>query len=151
MKTLRHNDVMYFCGTDVGRCLVHTNPRNAVRQFVDEEYRIDLGDLLDGPRKDGHTVYVTEPGLYTPTLSCQTPIAKVYKKWVCQDLLSRVRKASMVQCHAPLALRCEADLHHKVIDFIRRFYQQVIIAPGLGELQDSREKRSYGYSCGHKR
>ena len=29
----------------------------------------------------------------------------------------------------------ETDLHRKVIDFIRKYYPQAIIIPGLGELQ----------------
>ena len=46
----------------------------------------------------------------------------------------------------------ENDLHYKVVDLIRRYYPDSILVAGLGENQDTEEKRldSYkkGYTCG---
>ena len=46
----------------------------------------------------------------------------------------------------------ETDLHYKVVDLIRRYYPDTILVAGLGENQDTDDKRldSYkkGYTCG---
>ena len=39
----------------------------------------------------------------------------------------------------------EYDLHTKVVDYIRRFYPNVLIIAGLGELQDTSNKRIKSY------
>ena len=40
-----------------------------------------------------------------------------------------------------ITLLNEFDLHTKLVEFIRRFYPEAIIVAGLGELQDSADKR----------
>ena len=35
----------------------------------------------------------------------------------------------------------EFDLHTKVVQFIRRFYLEILMTAGLGENQDTREKK----------
>ena len=46
----------------------------------------------------------------------------------------------------------ETDLHYKVVDLIRKYYPDSILVVGLGENQDTEDKRpdSYkkGYTCG---
>ena len=42
------------------------------------------------------------------------------------------------------------DLHVKVVDFIRKFYPEAIIIPGLGELQIAKKTRTVAYKKGHK-
>ena len=39
----------------------------------------------------------------------------------------------------------ETDLHYKVVDMIRRFYPDSILAAGLGENQDTEDKRLDSY------
>ena len=36
-----------------------------------------------------------------------------------------------------LKIENENDLHYKVVEYIKRFYQKAILIPGLGENQDS--------------
>ena len=45
---------------------------------------------------------------------------------------------------------CEKDLHYKVIDFIRKFFVEAIVIPGLGELQDTDPKKLDAWSKGYK-
>ena len=40
-------------------------------------------------------------------------------------------------------LKSETDLHKEVVKFIRANYPELLIDAGLGELQDSSEKRIY--------
>ena len=44
----------------------------------------------------------------------------------------------------------ETDLHKKVIDFIRKYYPQAIIIPGLGELQHTSAARVDVWQKGYK-
>ena len=44
----------------------------------------------------------------------------------------------------------ETDLHKKVIDFIRKYYPQAIIIPGLGELQRTPATRVEAWQKGYK-
>ena len=45
----------------------------------------------------------------------------------------------------------ETDLHYKVVDMIRRFYPDTILVAGLGELQDTGDKRLDSYKKGYMR
>ena len=43
----------------------------------------------------------------------------------------------------------EKQLHNKVVDWIRRFYPELIIVPGLGELQKTDETRLDAWAKGY--
>ena len=45
----------------------------------------------------------------------------------------------------------ETDLHYKVVDMIRGFYPDTILVAGLGELQDTGDKRLDSYKKGYMR
>ena len=48
-----------------------------------------------------------------------------------------------------MALLNEKDLHYKVVDYIRKNNEDAIIIAGLGENQDTAEKRIYSKKCGY--
>lgn len=43
----------------------------------------------------------------------------------------------------------ETDLHYAIVAWVRRFFPRAIIAPGLGELQDTEEKRIDAWKKGY--
>ena len=43
----------------------------------------------------------------------------------------------------------ETDLHYKVVQFIRRFFEEAIVIAGLGELQDTSDKRIDAWNKGY--
>ena len=43
----------------------------------------------------------------------------------------------------------EKQLHNKVVDWIRRFHPEVVIVPGLGELQKTDEARMEAWAKGY--
>ena len=45
----------------------------------------------------------------------------------------------------------ETDLHYKVVDLIRRYYPDTILVAGLGENQDTENKRLDSYKKGYMR
>ena len=44
----------------------------------------------------------------------------------------------------------ETELHYKVVDFIKRFKQDIILIPGLGENQKTTQTRSDSYFKGYE-
>ena len=48
-----------------------------------------------------------------------------------------------------ISLMNERDLHFKVIDFVRKYYPHALLYAGLGELQDTSNKRIYAYRSGY--
>ena len=47
-------------------------------------------------------------------------------------------------------MRNERDLHCNIIDFIRKYYPEAIIIPGLGELQHTSAARVDAWQKGYK-
>ena len=46
-------------------------------------------------------------------------------------------------------LQNENDLHHKVVDFLRTLYPNALMAPGLGEFQDTQWRRIKSHRKGY--
>ena len=87
--------------------------------------------------------------------------AKLFTKWIVEEVLPSIRKtgsyavtqavAVTQSVKAPqMSILNETDLHKKVIDFIRKYYPEAVIAAGLEELQDTEYKRSDTYHKGYK-
>ena len=156
VKTHVCNEVPYFNGKDVATALGYTNQRKAIRDHVFEEDRPKLQDLGGNvaflhPKEDqGHSVYITETGVWALVFGSKKEEAKQFKKWVCSEVLPKLRKQYQEQMRAPLNLRNESDLHQKVVQAIRRFWPDALLIAGLGELQDTAEKRMKAYRCGYQ-
>jgi prophage antirepressor-like protein len=156
VKTIVANGQPWFCAKDVAKALGYAKPRNAIRDHVFEEDRSKHGNLMgpvSGPHLEYHdreSVYISEPGVYALIFGSKLESAKFFKKWVCQDVLPKLRKSFQEQQCAPLYLRNEAELHHKVISFIRRFYPHALIAACMGELQDTSQKRLDSWRKGYQ-
>ena len=158
VKTCLSGVVPYFCAKDVAQALGYTNTRKAIRDHVFEEDRSKLeylrGNVSDHLLKhnDKESIYISEPGVYALIFGSKLDSAKSFKKWVCQVVLPRLRKAYKDQQKAPLCLANESDLHHKIVQFLRRFYPHCLLVAGLKELQDTFHKRldawRKGYTAG---
>ena len=137
VRTRVCGETPYFCGHDIAKALGFANPRKAFQDHVFEEDRLRLQDIqpsLPGTlvRNEGQSVYLKEPGVYALIFGSTKPEARAFKKWVCQDVLPHLRKQYQEQLRAPLSLRNESDLHHKVVQAIRRFWPHALLVAGLG-------------------
>jgi prophage antirepressor-like protein len=156
VKTVVADGQPWFCAKDIAKAFGYALPRKAVLDHVFEEDRVRLQDLgrsqMEPPLKNeqGHSVYISEPGVYALIFGSKLESAKVFKKWVCQEVLPKLRKSFHEQQCAPLYLRNETELHHKVISFIRRFYPHALIAACMGELQDTSQKRLDSWRKGYQ-
>jgi prophage antirepressor-like protein len=148
-----------FIGSHVGQILGYVNPRKALLDHVTEKYitRYDaLGqESLRGIRGFIHpeTKLINEMGLYELVFSSKLPIAEKFRDWVFSEVLPSIRKTGSYThddlIHNQFVIKNERDLHYKVVQYIRRFYPDVLTSAFLGELQTSPDKRIDGYKKGY--
>ena len=155
IRTRVSHETPYFCGHDIAKVLGYANPRKAFQDHVFEEDRVRLQDIKGSlpvtfARNEGQAVYLKEPGVYALIFGSTKAEARDFKKWVCQQVLPRLRKHYAEQAKAPLCLKNETDLHYKVVQAIRRLFPQALLTAALGELQDSPQKRIDAWRKGYQ-
>ena len=60
-----------------------------------------------------------------------------------------ITECSITLIHWHSKIEDEYDLHTKVIQFIRRFYPETLMTAGLGENQDTKDKRIKSFKKGY--
>ena len=159
------NNVLWFKAKDISKYLGYSNTEQAIRVNVDEEYKIKLCDieltivpplLHSGGINAINTIYINEQGLYQLLFSSKKIDAKQFTKWIIEEVLPSIRKTGKyIIIEQPklldkqISLLNERDLHFKVIDFIRKYYKDALLYAGLGELQDTPNKRIYSKCAGY--
>ena len=98
LNTVMVDGEPWFRGNDVAHALDHGNPRQAISTHVEEgdrAYLKDLGRPSDGrPLKhnDGLQIFISESGLYSLILGSQKAEAKVFQRWITNEVLPNIRK-----------------------------------------------------------
>ena len=90
-------------------------------------------------------MFINESGFYSLVLSSKLESVKKFKHWVTSQVLPSIRK------YGQYKLFDETDLHYKVVDLIRKYYPDTILVAGLGENQDTEDKRLDSYKKGNMR
>jgi prophage antirepressor-like protein len=157
----------WFKAKDVATVLGYSNSRKATTDHVDDDDKYMLKHLLTKLRCndplhrsgcDDNVTYINESGLYSLILRSTKTEAKVFKRWVTSEVLPSIRKTGSYALAPPaqpalvgkqIKLLNETDLHHKVVDLIRNTFPELLPVPGLGELQDTTQKRSDAYKKGY--
>ena len=91
-------DIPWFRGTDVASALGYARPRNAVRDHVDEQDRETLQNLrgtADVPPLEHNVatqVFISESGLYSLILRSNKPEARLFQRWVTNEVLPSIRR-----------------------------------------------------------
>ena len=98
--------------------------------------------------------FINESGFYSLVLSSQFQTAKKFKHWVTSQVPPSIRKYGQYKLfdnpyNKMIMIGNETDVHYKVVDMIRRFYPDSILAAGLGENQDTEDKRLDSYRKGY--
>ena len=91
--------------------------------------------MTPSPLMKKNTIYINESGLYSLILKSQKQEAKQFKQWVTSEVLPSIRKTGTYSIIPQINIRHETDLHYKVVHYIRKYFDNPIIIPGLGELQ----------------
>ena len=162
VRTVRwENDVLFYA-KDIAESLGYADPKKAVQKLVRKQNKIRLEGLTKGGESPPlvechpHTILLYEPGLYQLIFNSRLPLAEEFQDWVFRDVLPSIRKTGSYSLpnlrslqDKQLKLINETDLHYQVVKHIRERYPNVIITPGLGEYQDSSEKRCDAWSKGY--
>jgi hypothetical protein len=139
------DDAIYFKAKDIATALDYQNTRQAIRANVDTEDRIILGNKK--------TVYINESGVYSLILRSDKEEARKFKSWLTSEVLPKLRKTGKYSINNNiLELPNERSLHYRIVQYLKKYYPDVVVIPGLGENQDTSEKRIdsklKGYSSG---
>ena len=152
---------IYFKAKEIALMLGYVNTSNSIKKHVDDEFKVKLSDIYKGGPQNGvmeltacdNSIYLSEPGLYQLAFKSQMATAKEFSKWIAKDVLPSIRiSGSYAQPTADnqFILKNERDLHFKVVDFIKKYFPEAILIPGLGELQKTMSMRSESYRKGYK-
>ena len=152
---------VWFRGKDVAEILGYSNVRKAIWIHVDSEDKKQIFTHHTNVPKMGTVApsgsmctYINESGFYSLLLSSKLETAKKFKHWVTSQVLSSIRKFGYYKLFDNLnnkmfKIENEMDLHCKVVELIRNFYPNVIMVPGLGENQDTPDKRINSWKKGY--
>ena len=100
--------------------------------------------------------FINEPGLYELVFSSKLEFAKKFRQWVFNTVLPSIRKYGQYKMfdspwNKMIMIGNETDLHYKVVQLIRNYYPDSILVAGLGENQDTEDKRLDSYKKGYQR
>lgn len=86
VRTLNHDEQIWFAAPDVTKALELSNTTVAVSSLDDDERaKFNLG-------RQGNTNFISEPGLYKLVGASHKPAAKRFNRWVTHEVLPSIRK-----------------------------------------------------------
>ena len=147
IETVCKDGVVYLKATDVARALGYENDTQAIRAHVDGDDKVKLNELLPAELQRGeayrkNTIYIKESGLYSLIFRSDKSKAKGFKTWVTSEVLPSIRKTGQYSVTKNiLQLQNERSLHYRVVNYLKRYYPDAVVIPGLGENQDTSDKR----------
>jgi len=150
------DNIVWFRGKDVARAVGYENTTQAIQINVDNDDKRRLEELwglsLDALTfNETNPIYSHESGLYSLIFSSNKPDAKQFKHWVTSEVLPSIRKTGLYNIPSvpQFKITKEYELHTKVINFIRNYFDSPIIVPGLGEIQNTSKTRHESYLKGY--
>ena len=153
-----------FKGKDVTQILGYKDCVNALKRHVSVENKII--QLIQPKRGGGETppqvqqgrwyTFINEPGFYELVFSSKLEFAKKFRQWVFTTVLPSIRKYGQYKMfdspwNKMIMIGNETDLHYKVVQLIRNYYPDSVLVAGLGEKQDTEDKRLDSYKKGYTR
>jgi prophage antirepressor-like protein len=158
----------WFRGCEVTRILGYKNSSDALKKHVKEKYKSTKDGLVASLRGASETlhppsetlhppqdaaVYISEPGLYSLVMRSKKQEAEEFTDWIVGTVLPAIRAHGCYKGKGPtgqqVSLLNEFDLQTKLIEFVRKYHPEANIVVGLGELQDTSEKRIKSWRSGY--
>ena len=145
---------IFFLGKDVAKILGYSDTTQAIRKHVDEEDKFKGGVETTGGLQQ--SFYINESGFYSLVLSSKLETAKKFKRWITSEVLPSIRKYGQYKLfdspwNKMIMISNERELHYKVVQLIRNYYPNSLLVAGLGENQDTEDKRLDSYKKGYSR
>ena len=100
--------------------------------------------------------YINESGFYSLVLLSKLETAKKFKRWITSEVLPSIRKFGQYKMfdspwNKMIMISNEKELHYKVVNLIRNYYPDSLLVAGLGENQDTENKRLDSWKKGYQR
>ncbi|MFT8866137.1 MAG: phage antirepressor [Lacticaseibacillus paracasei] len=87
VRTLKHEEQIWFAAMDVTKSIGLTNTTVALASLDEDEVtKFNLGS------RQGNTNFISEPGLYKLIGASRKPAAKRFNRWVTHEVLPSIRK-----------------------------------------------------------
>ena len=147
-------DSPMFFASQIARSLGYVNAYDAVNKHIWSknkmyvtEYRLKnpdtetryLGNINDS------TILINEAGVYQLIFSSKLEKAKEFQDFVFTDVLPTIRKTGSYIVphlqHNQMMIMNETNLHMSVVNYVRRYYPDVLFNATLGELQNTSQKK----------
>ena len=169
---------IFFLGKDVAKILGYKDSVNALKRHVSEENKMlrfmkvnfkggktppQQNDNRGGKtppqqndtRGKNYTI-INEPGFYELVFGSKLEFAKKFQQWVFTTVLPSIRKYGQYKLfdspwNKMIMISNERELHYKVVNLIRNYYPDSLLVAGLGENQDTEDKRLDSYKKGYQR
>ena len=152
---------IWFRGKDVAEILGYSKTRDVLSRHVDNEdkkiicCRPQNVDANNCDLRGKYFTFINESGFYSLVLSSKLETAKKFKRWITSEVLPSIRKYGQYKIfdspwNKMIMIGNETDLHYKVVQLIRNYYPDALLVPGLGENQDTSEKRIDSWKKGYK-
>ena len=140
---------VWFWGKDIAKILGYSVTDQAIRKHVSDNHKqlICCPIEMKGQQNDMRgkwTTFIDEARFYELVFSSKLPAAKKFRDWVFEKVRPSICKYGQYKLFdnpRNKMISNETDLHYKVVDMIRRFCPDSILVAGLGELQDTEDKR----------
>ena len=155
---------VFFLGKDVATILGYSNTKEALKRHVSEENKmirfmqVNCRGRETRPQQNDNKgkYYTNEPGFYELVFGSKLEFAKTFRQWVFNTVLPSIRKFGYYKLfdnpnNKMFKIENEMDLHSKVVELIRNFYPNALLVPGLGENQDTPDKRINSWKKGYMR
>ena len=166
---------VWFRGKDIGEILGYSNVRKAICKHVDNEDKKQIFTYHTSVPKMGTVgsntsvpkmgtvapsgsmcTYLNESGFYSLVLSSKLETAKKFKRWITSEVIPSIRKYGQYKMfdspwNKMIMISNEKELHYKVVNLIRNYYPDSLLVAGLGENQDTEDKRLDSYKKGYQR
>jgi prophage antirepressor-like protein len=146
-------DKPLFLANEVGLFLGLKNIRSSLSAVNPLWKYVQPMDTNKGVRQ---MTFLSESGLYKLIMRSDKEEAIKFQEWICEDVLPAIRKTGQykMQEHKPFEqltfkIHNEMDLNSKVVNFIKNTYPDSLISAGLGELQDTSQKRIKSAKMGY--
>ena len=106
VRKTEYNGQTWFVGKDVADILGYVNNRKAILDHVEEDDRF-IAELTT-PRGLRKAMVINEIGVYSLVLGSKLPEAKIFKRWICRDVVPSIRKTGAYMTDETLA-KVQAD------------------------------------------
>ena len=150
---------VWFRGKDIATILGYSDSRHALKRHVSKENKmihLFWGSETGRQQNTSNVGVNVSPPQQNDTGGKYYAFINEPRQWVFTTVLPSIRKYGQYKLfdspwNKMIMIGNETDLHYKVVDLIRKYYPDSILVAGLGENQDTDDKRLNSYKKGYTR